>query len=261
MKVEFCVNFKRLVTALLSIGLSLPVVLGCTQQAFAATIYWFPIYGQSVGYRIGDWDGTWLEEIDGPLPEALANPSYGHIRSENQYYDLFVSTLPDNEVAFSLSVREYYSPYSEPRGSTHISQMDISGPDRELLFTGERIGDQFTNNPLETGPSFETYIRASDRTYNPSALLHSSPDYRREEEVTWIFRLADAVTAQDVADALRSGDLRFGVSAMSSDGSIQRFSTAAAVPIPASIWLMVSAFGGIALLGHRRTRKLHMKVQ
>lgn len=261
MRIEFCVNFKCLVTALLSVGLALPIVLGCTQQAFAMT-YYFPLYGQSVGYRIGDWDGTWLEEIDGPLPDALANPSYGQIRSESPYYNLYVTSLPDSELAFTLSVAEYNGPYSEPRGFNHLTQMDISGPARGVLFAGERIGDQSTNNPLVTGPSFETYIRSSDRTYNPSAAMPGSfPDYRLEEHVTWIFRLSDAVTVQEVTDALRSGNLRLGVSVMSSDGSIERFSTAAAVPIPAALWLMVSAFGGIALLARRRTRKPHMAVQ
>lgn len=87
-----------------------------------------------------------------------------------------------------------------------------------------------------------------------------------KEYVTWTFALASGVSYDEVVKAIDSGQLRIGLRAPGSSGGSSSFINScginscsgsptintASVPLPASIWLMFAAMGGLTLLSRRR---------
>ena len=87
------------------------------------------------------------------------------------------------------------------------------------------------------------------------------------EYVSWTFALQSGATYEDVTTAIDSGTLRIGVFAPGSSGGSSSFINSCgmgascgktpAVPLPASLWLMVGALGSLAFAG-RRGRKAQL---
>lgn len=79
-----------------------------------------------------------------------------------------------------------------------------------------------------------------------------------KEYVTWTFALASGTTYKDVIGALNSGTMRIGLLVPGATGGsasfLNNYGGSAAVPLPASLWLMFGALGGLGFISRRGRR-------
>jgi len=157
--------------------------------------------------------------------------------------------------------------YNNVGETSSITDIYVTGTDGLLLTPGEitdqsagvdfSVGADPANLPV--GTSYDFYATAGADSNPP---VWENGINQTGEYVTWTFALASGVTYDDVIAAINSGELSIGLRAPGYSGgsasfintcSIAGCSTSpsidtAAIPLPASLWLMLGAMGGLALL-------------
>jgi hypothetical protein len=181
------------------------------------------------------------------------------------------STKPTDQ--FTLSVAESgtdaisFTFYNNVGETSSITDIYVTGTDGLLLTPGE-ITDQSAGvnfsvgaDPadLPVGASYDFYATAGADSNPP--IWENGID-QAGEYLTWTFALESGATYDDVITAINAGGLSIGLRAPGYSGgsasfintcSITGCSTSpsintAAVPLPASLWLLLGAMGGLALL-------------
>ncbi len=150
-----------------------------------------------------------------------------------------------------------------------ITDVYLTGTDGLLVLPGE-IADQSAGVSYSTGASPSNLPVGTSYDFYATAGADSNPPVKPNgvnasgEYVTWTFSLASGATYQDVIGAINTGTLRIGALVPGSSGGSSSFivscgvssclAEAPTVPLPASLWLMLGALGGLACLSRRGMR-------
>lgn len=175
------------------------------------------------------------------------------------------------EVAESGKDAVSFTFYNHVGEKSSITDIYVAGTDGLLLVPGKitaqssgvdfSIGADPSDLPVGKIYGFEATAGADSNAPVMKNGVDSSKEY-----VTWTFALASGVSVDKVIGAIDAGDLRFGLRAPGFSGGSASFINScgiescsgsfstAAIPLPASLWLMFSAMGGLAVLS-RRTRR------
>lgn len=158
--------------------------------------------------------------------------------------------------------------YNSVGQSSSITDIYLTGTGGLLVLPGEitaqspgvsySIGASPPNLPVGTVYDFYTTIGAdSVPPVQPNGIDMVG------EYVTWSFTMASGITYENVISAIDAGVLRFGLFVPGYSGGSSSFINSCglggcqtpAVPLPASLWLMFGAIGGLAWMS-RRGRKV-----
>lgn len=157
--------------------------------------------------------------------------------------------------------------YNSVGQSSSITDIYLTGTGGLLVLPGEitaqspgvsySIGASPPNLPVGTVYDFYATIGAdSNPPVRPNGIDVVG------EYVTWSFTMASGITYENVISAIDAGVLRFGLLVPGYSGGSSSFINScglggcqtAAVPLPASLWLMFGALGGLGLLARRGKR-------
>lgn len=167
------------------------------------------------------------------------------------------------EAAGQTSDAEALSFYSKDGTQSSVTGIYLAGTDGLLVLPGKiteqsegvsfSTGANPSNLPGGTAVDFQATVGAdSNPPVKPSG-INASKEY-----VTWTFALESGVTYKDVVSALDSGEMRVGLLVPGASGGsssfLNNYGGSAAVPLPASVWLMFGALGGIGYISRRGRR-------
>lgn len=155
--------------------------------------------------------------------------------------------------------------YNDVGQQSSITDIYFSGTGDLLILPGE-ITQQSSGVSFSTGASPPSLPGGQPYDFSASVGADSNPPTQpngvnaAEEYVTWTFALASGATYEDVVAAIEAGTLQIGLHVQGyADGSSESFiygcgascNRTPAVPLPASLWLMFGALGGLAFLSRR----------
>ncbi len=129
--------------------------------------------------------------------------------------------------------------------------------------TGESAGVSFsTGAKPENLPGGKPYDFVATAGADSDAPVYPNGVNAAKEYVTWTFALESGTTYKDVINSLDAGKMRIGLLVPGATGGSASFlnnfggsnQQASAVPLPASLWLMFGALGGLGFLSRRGRR-------
>jgi hypothetical protein len=150
--------------------------------------------------------------------------------------------------------------------SSSITDVYLAGTDGLLILPG-KITEQSPGVSYSIGADPRNLPGGKPFEFVASIGADSNPPVQpngvstAKEYVTWTFALASGVTYDSVIKALDAGSLRVGLLVPGMSGGsasfintcgLQSCSQAPSVPLPASLWLMFGAMGGLAAISRRR---------
>jgi hypothetical protein len=149
--------------------------------------------------------------------------------------------------------------YDDLGQNSSITDIYLSGTGGLLNLPG-KITDQSEGVSFSTGADPRNLPGGKSYDFIASVGADSNPPVRpngvnaANEYVTWTFSLASGVTYKDVISAIDAGKLQIGLHVPGSSGGSSSFINnvqTPSVPLPASLWLMFGALGGLACLSRR----------
>lgn len=152
--------------------------------------------------------------------------------------------------------------------NSSITDIYLAGTEGLLVLPG-KITDQSAGVSFSTGadpmnlPGGKPYDFVATVGADSNAPVKANGVDAAKEYVTWTFALASGTTYKDVISALDSGTMRIGLLVPGATGGSASFlnnyggSTlqVSAVPLPASLWLMFGALGGLGFISRRGRRR------
>jgi hypothetical protein len=155
--------------------------------------------------------------------------------------------------------------------NSSITDIYLAGTEGLLVLPG-KITDQSVGVSFSTGadprnlPGGKPFDFVASVGADSNAPVQPNGVDTAKEYVTWTFALAKGVTYKDVIGAIDGGTLRIGLLVPGSSGGSASFINScgvgagcggqtSSVPLPASIWLMFGALGGLTYASRRGKRE------
>jgi hypothetical protein len=151
--------------------------------------------------------------------------------------------------------------------NSSITDIYLAGTEGLLVLpgkiTGESAGVSFsTGAKPENLPGGKPYDFVATAGADSDAPVYPNGVNAAKEYVTWTFALESGTTYKDVINSLDAGKMRIGLLVPGATGGSASFlnhfggsiQQASAVPLPASLWLMLGALGGLGFLSRRGRR-------
>lgn len=240
-------------------------VLSMTAAVFAAML----LLGGVGAAQAATYSFTHLHG-GGESEDSKTGGEYGDYGSDgtttaSDQLSLDVSASGKDAVSFTF--------YNYVGEKSSITDIYVAGTEGLLVVPG-KITEQSAGVNFSIGADPENLPGGKPYDFFATAGADSNPPVEKnginasKEYVTWTFALASGVSYDDVISAIDSGQLRIGLRAPGLSGGSSSFMNScgikscsgsptinsASVPLPASIWLLFGAMGGLTFLSRFRRR-------
>jgi len=208
--------------------------------------------------------GEYIEADASIVKAEYSSGSESSFKSDDSYSS--TSEYSDSSKSEYGSDLEGSSSGKEGQNSS-ITDIYLAGTEGLLVLPGkitaESAGVSFSTgaNP-ENLPGGKPYDFVASAGADSDAPVYPNGVNAAKEYVTWTFALESGTTYKDVINSLDTGEMRIGLLVPGATGGSASFLNnfggsnpqASAVPLPASLWLMFGALGGLGFLSRRGRR-------
>jgi hypothetical protein len=191
---------------------------------------------------------------------------YGRNAVSFTFYNDTGLTAPTAKTSDKSDSTKVSSSGKEGKNSS-ITDIYLAGTEGLLVLpgkiTGESAGVSFsTGAKPENLPGGKPYDFVATAGADSDPPVYPNGVDAAKEYVTWTFALESGTTYKDVINSLDAGKMRIGLLVPGATGGSASFlnnyggsnQQASAVPLPASLWLMLGALGGLGFLSRRGRR-------